>query len=65
MALVGSMKEQFSKIEKGLEVSRRGVGIFSRISSKRSCGKYSSLGLGFRFWQEGGNSRNVDWMNWS
>lgn len=28
MALVGSMKEQFSKIKKGLKVSKRGAGIF-------------------------------------
>lgn len=38
----GSMKEQFSKIEKGLDVSRAGGGILSRISSMMSWGKVSS-----------------------
>lgn len=38
----GSMKMQFSKIEKGLDVSRAGGGILSRISSMMSWGKLFS-----------------------
>lgn len=54
MVLVGSMKEQISKKEKGFEVSRTGAGIFSKIFGKISWGNSSSLELGLWFWPRGG-----------
>lgn len=44
--LVGSMKEQISKKEKGFKVSWTGARIFSKISGKISWGNSSSLELG-------------------
>lgn len=44
------MRVQFSRMEKGLEVSRMGAGVLSRTSNIKSWGRSSRQVLELRLW---------------